>query len=263
MAKKDRSSAVCTETMGNVFAKHVDTLEARCATASRLIWDCRSSRPGRPRGSVLPRRARMDTVLGELKAVVSLLVEGAVVALDDANQIICTPILPISIHSDAACLPPVPVLTTPVCRSIRSGALFSQSVRWFICPICTSRTSERSVFRLFRRRVRYQGRARYRAFGKLEHRFDSWRVSKRLDQWVNREALVTGGGFIGASVAGCCARLVGAGGRQPVLDTPGICPIAWISNGWILPTRTQRPVAKRRRRCGVPPGFPRRPGVVA
>ncbi|MDO9372306.1 MAG: class I SAM-dependent methyltransferase [Gammaproteobacteria bacterium] len=181
---------VCTETMGNVFAKHVDT------HWKLVAHDSLSPYLGLP---ILPdlvdhvdlffhdSEHTWNTVLGELKAVNPLLVEGAVVALDDANQdYLHTNIAYINTFRRKLGLPPVPRPQDNTSLPFYQETERFLQANWgkvdYLPDLYKQNVRNDPYFAYFDAEFDIKVELGTERLEKLEHRFDSWRVSKRLDQ---------------------------------------------------------------------------------
>jgi len=181
---------VCTETMGNVFAKHVDT------HWKLIAYDSLSPYLGLP---ILPEMVShvdlffhdsehtWNTVLGELKSVNQLLVDGAVVALDDANQdYLHTNIAYVNTFRRKLGLPSVSRSKDNVCLPFYQETERFLHANWgevdYLPDLYKTNVKNDPYFAYYDAEFEIKVELGTERLEKLEHRFDSWRVSNRRDQ---------------------------------------------------------------------------------
>jgi hypothetical protein len=178
---------VCTETMGNVFAKHVDTHWKLIAHDSLSPYLGLAILPGLVDHVDLffhDSEHTWNTVLGELRAVNPLLIEGAVVALDDANQdYLHTNIAYINTFRRKLALPPVPRQADNTSLPFYQETERFLQANWtqvdYLPDLYKQNFRNDPYFAYYDAEFDIKVELGTERLEKLEHRFDSWRVSQR------------------------------------------------------------------------------------
>lgn len=178
---------VCTETMGNVFGKHVDT------HWKLVAHDSLSPYLGLPVLSDLVDHVDMffhdsehtwNAVHAELKAVNPLLVEGAVVALDDANQdYLHTNMAYINTFRRKLGLSAIERTADNTSSPFYQEAQRFLQANWgevdYLPDLYKKNVKNDPYFAYFDAEFDIKAELGTERIEKLEHRFDSWRVSGR------------------------------------------------------------------------------------
>lgn len=178
---------VCTETMGNYFRKHVDD------HWKLVAYDSLSPYLGLPILKDLVDHVDLffhdsehvwQTVRGELQAITPLLRDGAVVALDDANQdYLHTNIAYINTFRKKLGLPAV---ARP--EDNTSGPFYIETERFlrehweqveYLPDLYKQKYQTDPYFAYYDAEFEIKESLGTERTEKLEHRFDSWRVAKR------------------------------------------------------------------------------------
>lgn len=186
--------SVCTETMGNVFAKHVDThwkLIAHGSLSPHLGLPILRDLVDHVDLFFHDSEHTWNTVLGELEAVNPLLVEGAVVALDDANQdYLHTNLAYINTFRRKLGLQPVPRQQGNTSLPFYKGTERFLQTNWgevaYLPDLYKQNVRNDPYFAYYDAEFDIKVELGTERVEKLEHRFDSWRVSKRRTQESTR-----------------------------------------------------------------------------
>lgn len=186
-AKGSLIRTVCTETMGNYFRKHIDD------HWKLVAYDSLSPYLGLPILKELVDHVDLffhdsehvwQTVRGELEAVMPLLSDGAVVALDDANQdFLHTNIAYINTFRRKLGLPAVvqPVGNTSEPFYVATECLLRE--HWeqveYLPDLYKQKFDTDPYFAYYNSEMEINASLGTVRMEKLEHRFDSWRIAKR------------------------------------------------------------------------------------
>jgi len=183
---------VCTETMGNAFAKHVDThwkLVAHNSLSPYLGLPILSELVDHIDLFFHDSEHTWNTVQGELEAVNSLLVDGAVVALDDANQdFLHTNIAYINTFRRKLGLRPAQNPQDNTSLPFYRAAESFLHAKWeqvdYLPDLYKQNVRDDPYFAYFDAEFDIKADLGTERLENLEHRFDSWRVRKRRAQVV-------------------------------------------------------------------------------
>lgn len=178
---------VCTETMGNYFRKHIDD------HWKLVAHDSLSPYLGLPILKDLVDHVDLffhdsehvwNTVLGELKAINPLLIDDSVVCLDDANQdFLHTNIAYINTFRKKIGLPAVEWPKDNKVEPFYKGTEKFLKENWakvdYLHDVYKEKYSTDPYFAYYNAEFEIKASLGTERTEKLEHRFDSWRVSKR------------------------------------------------------------------------------------
>lgn len=178
---------ICTETMGNVFTKHVDThwkLVAHDSLSPYLGLAILPSLVDHVDIFFHDSEHTWNTVHAELKAVTPLLVDGAVVALDDANQdFLHTNMAYINTFRRKLGLPSLPNphgnTSMPFYQETERFLQANWSQVDYLPDLYKQNVRNDPYFAYFDAEFDIKAELGTERVEKLEHRFDSWRVSKQ------------------------------------------------------------------------------------